>query len=123
MKHIIILLLVGVFGFSQNIKGESFTLKTLDGISSFTFEDVNSDGRYISGTLVKSYLKLSFDKNGFLEFQKNLKRVSKKSELTIDTETYGIDKFGWDDSDMVYIRVGNKIGEMTKKETKLILKL
>jgi hypothetical protein len=123
MKNIIIFLLFGVFGFSQDIKGESFTLNTIDGISTFTFEDKNSNGRWISGTLVKNYLKLSFNEKDFDNFQSNLKKVSKKSEYTIETETYALDKYSWDDSDMIYVRVGDKIGEFTKKETKLILKL
>ena len=123
MKNIIIVLLFGVFGFSQDIKGESFTLNTIDGISTFTFEDKNSNGRWISGTLVKNYLKLSFNQKDFDNFQSNLKKVSKKSEYTIETETYALDKYSWDDSDMIYVRVGDKIGEFTKKETKLILKL
>lgn len=123
MKNIIIFLLLGVFGFSQDIKGESFTLNTIDGISTFTFEDKNSNGRWISGTLVKNYLKLSFNQKDFDNFQSNLKKVSKKSEYTIETETYALDKYSWDDSDMIYVRVGDKIGEFTKKETKLILKL
>ena len=123
MKNIIIFLLFAVFGFSQDIKGESFTLNTIDGISTFTFEDKNSNGRWISGTLVKNYLKLSFNQKDFDNFQSNLKKVSKKSEYTIETETYALDKYSWDDSDMIYVRVGDKIGEFTKKETKLILKL
>ena len=123
MKNIIIFLLLGVFGFSQNLEGESFKLNTIDGISTFTFEDKNSNGSWISGTLVKSYLKLSFNQKDFDKFQSNLKKVSKKSEYTIETETYALDKYSWDDSDTIFIRVGNKIGEFTKKETKLILKL
>lgn len=122
MKYLIFLLL-GVFGFSQNLEGESFKLNTIDGISTFTFEDKNSDGRWIGGTLVKNYLKLSFNQKDFGNFQSNLKKVSKKSEYTIETETYALDKYSWDDSDMIYVRVGDKIGEFTKKETKLILKL
>lgn len=122
MRYLIFLLL-GVFGFSQNLEGESFKLNTIDGISTFTFEDKNSNGNWISGTLVKSYLKLSFNQKDFDKFQSNLKKVSKKSEYTIETETYALDKYSWDDSDMIYVRVGNKIGEFTKKETKLILKL
>jgi hypothetical protein len=122
MRYLIFLLL-GVFGFSQNLEGESFKLNTIDGISTFTFEDKNSNGSWISGTLVKSYLKLSFNQKDFDKFQSNLKKVSKKSEYIIETETYALDKYSWDDSDMIYVRVGNKIGEFTKKETKLILKL
>lgn len=122
MRYLIFLLL-GVFGFSQNLEGESFKLNTIDEISTFTFEDKNSNGSWISGTLVKSYLKLSFNQKDFDKFQSNLKKVSKKSEYTIETETYALDKYSWDDSDMIYVRVGNKIGEFTKKETKLILKL
>ena len=122
MRYLIFLLL-GVFGFSQNLEGESFKLNTIDGISTFTFEDKNSNGRWIGGTLVKNYLKLSFNQKDFGNFQSNLKKVSKKSEYTIETETYALDKYSWDDSDMIYVRVGDKIGEFTKKETKLILKL
>ena len=122
MRYLIFLLL-GVFGFSQNLEGESFKLNTIDGISTFTFEDKNSNGSWISGTLVKSYLKLSFNQKDFDKFQSTLKKVSKKSEYIIETETYALDKYSWDDSDMIYVRVGNKIGEFTKKETKLILKL
>ena len=122
MRYLIFLLL-GVFGFSQNLEGESFKLNTIDGISTFTFEDKNSNGSWIGGTLVKSYLKLSFNQKDFDKFQSNIKKVSKKSEYTIETETYALDKYSWDDSDMIYVRVGNKIGEFTKKETKLILKL
>ena len=108
---------------AQSLEGESFKLSTKDGISSFVFEDQNSDGRYIGGQLVKNYLSLKLNSEEFGTFQSNLKKVSKKSEYTIETETYALDKYSWDDSDMIYVRVGDKIGEFTKKETKLILKL
>ena len=36
---------------AQSLEGESFKLSTKDGISSFVFEDQNSDGRYIGGQL------------------------------------------------------------------------
>ena len=97
-------------------------MNTIDGISTFTFEDKNSNGRWISGTLVKNYLKLSFNQKDFDKFKSNLKKVSKKSEYTIETETYALDKYSWDDSNMIYVRVGDKIGEFTKKEVKKLLK-
>ncbi len=122
MNKIFLFLLFGVIGFSQSLEGESFKLNTIDGISTFTFEDKNSNGRWISGTLVKNYLKLSFNQKDFDKFKSNLKKVSKKSEYTIETETYALDKYSWDDSDMIYVRVGDKIGEFTKKEVKKLLK-
>jgi|TARA_B100001094_G_scaffold158325_1_gene153256 hypothetical protein len=122
MNKVFLFLLFGVIGFSQSLEGESFRLNTIDGISTFTFEDKNSNGRWISGTLVKNYLKLSFNQKDFDKFKSNLKKVSKKSEYTIETETYALDKYSWDDSNMIYVRVGDKIGEFTKKEVKKLLK-
>ena len=108
---------------AQSIDGESFKLSTTDGISSFVFEDQNSDGRFIGGQLVKNYLSLKLNSEEFVTFQSNLKKVSKKSEYTIETETYALDKYSWDDSLAVYVRNGNKIGEIKKSEVKSILKL
>lgn len=122
MNKIFLFLLFGVIGFSQSFEGESFKLNTIDGISTFTFEDKNSDGRYVGGVLVKNYLVLSFNDDELIQFKKNLKKISKKSELTIEAETYGLDKYSWDDSDMIYVRVGNKIGQINKKEVKKLLK-
>lgn len=122
MNKVFLFLLFGVIGFSQSLEGDSFRLNTIDGISTFTFEDKNSNGRWISGTLVKNYLKLSFNQKDFDKFKSNLKKVSKKSEYTIETETYALDKYSWDDSNMIYVRVGDKIGEFTKKEVKKLLK-
>jgi len=108
---------------AQSIDGESFKLSTTDGISSFVFEDQNSDGRLIGGQLVKNYLSLKLNSEEFVTFQSNLKKVSKKSEYTIETETYALDKYSWDDSRTIYVRSGNKIGEIKKSEVKSILKL
>ena len=108
---------------AQSLEGESFKLSTKDGISSFVFEDQNSDGRYIGGQLVKNYLSLKLNSEAFGTFQSNLKKVSKKSEYTIETETYALDKYSWDDSNAIYVRSGDKIGEIKKKEVKSILKL
>lgn len=122
MNKVFLFLLFGVIGFSQSFEGESFKLNTINGISTFTFEDKNSDGRYVSGVLVKNYLVLSFKNDELIQFKKNLKKVSKKSELTIEAETYGLDKYSWDDGGSIYVRVGNKIGEINKKEVKKLLK-
>ena len=53
----------------------------------------------------------------------NLKKVSKKSEITLAAEKYILDKYGWDSTKSVYISVGNKIGEMSRAEVKQLLKL
>ena len=49
---------------AQSLEGESFKLSTTDGISSFVFEDQNSDGRFIGGQLVKNYLSLKLNSLG-----------------------------------------------------------
>jgi len=60
---IIFFMFVGTMSvFSQTFKGEDFKLTTENNISTFTFEDKNSNGKWISGTLVKNYLKVSSQK-------------------------------------------------------------
>ena len=123
MKNIIIFLLFGVFGFSQDIKGESFTLNTIDGISTFTFEDKNSNGSYIDGILIKSYLRISFTRKELDKLFSELKKASKKGSIVIETEKYVIDKYEWDDDEDIFITVGNKIGQISDKEVKKLIKL
>ncbi len=121
--NLFILLLTSSLLSSQNYIGETFKLSADSGNVVFLFEDDNSDGTYIGGTFVKSYLKLKLDSKEFTTFQSNLKKVAKKSEHTIETKSYGLDKYSWDDSRSVYIRVGNKIGTIRKKEIKDLLRL
>jgi hypothetical protein len=108
---------------AQSLEGESFKLSTTDGISSFVFEDQNSDGRFVGGQLVKKFGRVSFTKSELDDFFVNLKKISKKSEATITTEKYTLDKYDWDSTKSTYITVGEKIGEMSKTEVKKLLKL
>ena len=80
----------------QYFEGDKFKLTTENEISTLTFEDSNSDGTYISGQLVKSFGRVNLDKKEFSDLLVNLKKVSKKSEITLTTENYILDKYGWD---------------------------
>jgi len=121
--NLFVLLLTSSLLSSQNYVGETFKLSADSDNVVFLFEDDNSDGSYISGTFVKGYLKITLDSNEFKTFQSNLKKVSKKSEHTIEAKLYDLDKYSWDESRSVYIRVGNKIGTIRKKEVKDLLRL
>ena len=107
----------------QYFEGDKFKLTTENEISTLTFEDTNSDGTYLDGQLIKSFGRVSLNKKEFSDFLVNLKKVSKKSEITLTSENYILDKYGWDSTKSVYIAVGNKIGEMSKAEVKKLLKL
>ena len=107
----------------QYFEGDKFKLTTENEISTLTFEDTNSDGTYINGQLVKSFGRVSLNKKEFSDLLVNLKKVSKKSEITLTAEKYILDKYGWDSTKSVYIAVGNKIGEMSRAEVKQLLKL
>jgi len=107
----------------QYFEGDKFKLTTENEISTLTFEDTNSDGTYLDGQLIKSFGRVSLNKKEFSDFLVNLKKVSKKSEITLTSENYILDKYGWDSTKSVYIAVGNKIGEMSKAEVKQLLKL
>jgi len=78
----------------QYFEGDKFKLTTENEISTLTFEDSNSDGTYISGQLVKSFGRVNLDKKEFSDLLVNLKKVSKKSEITLTTENYILDKYG-----------------------------
>lgn len=107
----------------QYFEGDKFKLTTENEISTLTFEDTNSDGTYLDGQLIKSFGRVSLDKKEFSDLLVNLKKVSKKSEITLTAEKYILDKYGWDSTKSVYIAVGNKIGEMSRAEVKQLLKL
>jgi len=107
----------------QYFEGDKFKLTTENEISTLTFEDTNSDGTYLDGQLIKSFGRVSLNKKEFSDFIVNLKKVSKKSEITLVSEKYILDKYGWDSTKSVYIAVGNKIGEMSRAEVKELLKL
>ena len=121
---IIFFMFVGTMSvFSQTFKGEDFKLTTENNISTFTFEDKNSNGSYIDGILVKSYLRISFTRKELDKLFSNLKKASKKKSITIETEKYIIDKYEWDDDEDIFIAVGNKIGQISDKEVKKLIKL
>ena len=107
----------------QYFEGDKFKLTTENEISTLTFEDTNSDGTYLDGQLIKSFGRVSLNKKEFSDLLVNLKKVSKKSEITLTAEKYILDKYGWDSTKSVYIAVGNKIGEMSRAEVKKLLKL
>ena len=107
----------------QYFEGDKFKLTTENEISTLTFEDTNSDGTYLDGQLIKSFARVSLNKKEFSDLLVNLKKVSKKSEITLTAEKYILDKYGWDSTKSVYISVGNKIGEMSRAEVKQLLKL
>lgn len=107
----------------QYFEGDKFKLTTENEISTLTFEDTNSDGTYLDGQLIKSFGRVSLNKKEFSDLLVNLKKVSKKSEITLTAEKYILDKYGWDSTKSVYIAVGNKIGEMSRSEVKQLLKL
>ena len=107
----------------QYFEGDKFKLTTENEISTLTFEDTNSDGTYLDGQLIKSFARVSLNKKEFSDLLVNLKKVSKKSEITLAAEKYILDKYGWDSTKSVYISVGNKIGEMSRAEVKQLLKL
>jgi len=107
----------------QYFEGDKFKLTTENEISTLTFEDTNSDGTYLDGQLIKSFARVSLNKKEFSDLLVNLKKVSKKSEITLAAEKYILDKYGWDSTKSVYIAVGNKIGEMSRAEVKELLKL
>lgn len=107
----------------QYFEGDKFKLTTENEISTLTFEDTNSDGTYLDGQLIKSFGRVSLNKKEFSDLLVNLKKVSKKSEITLTAEKYILDKYGWDSTKSVYIAVGNKIGEMSRAEVKQLLKL
>ena len=107
----------------QYFEGDKFKLTTENEISTLTFEDTNSDGTYLDGQLIKSFGRVSLNKKEFSDLLVNLKKVSKKSEITLTSENYILDKYGWDSTKSVYIAVGNKIGEMSRPEVKQLLKL
>ncbi len=107
----------------QYFEGDKFKLTTENEISTLTFEDTNSDGTYLDGQLIKSFGRVSLNKKEFSDLLVNLKKVSKKSEITLTAEKYILDKYGWDSTKSVYIAVGNKIGEMSRPEVKQLLKL
>ena len=121
---IIFFMFVGTMSvFSQSFKGEDFKLTTENNISTFTFEDKNSNGSYIDGILVKSYLRISFTRKELDKLISELKKASKKKSITIETEKYIIDKYEWDDAEDIFIAVGNKIGQISDKEVKKLIKL
>ena len=121
---IIFFMFVGTMSvFSQSFKGEDFKLTTENNISTFTFEDKNSNGSYIDGILVKSYLRISFTRKELDKLISELKKASKKKSITIETEKYIIDKYEWDDDEDIFIAVGNKIGQISEKEVKKLIKL
>lgn len=121
---IIFFMFVGTMSvFSQTFKGEDFKLTTENNISTFTFEDKNSNGSYIDGILVKSYLRISFTRKELDKLFSELKKASKKKSITIETEKYIIDKYEWDDDEDIFIAVGNKIGQISDKEVKKLIKL
>ena len=107
----------------QYFEGDKFKLTTENEISTLTFEDTNSDGTYINGQLVKSFGRVSLDKKEFSDLLVNLKKVSKKSEITLTSENYILDKYDWDSTKSVYITIGKKIGEISAAEVKQLLKL
>ena len=107
----------------QYFEGDKFKLTTENEISTLTFEDTNSDGTYLDGQLIKSFGRVSLNKKEFSDLLVNLKKVSKKSEITLPAEKYILHKYGWDSTKSVYIAVGNKIGEMSRAEVKQLLKL
>jgi len=121
---IIFFMFVGTMSaFSQTFKGEDFKLTTENNISTFTFEDKNSNGSYIDGILVKSYLRISFTRKELNKLFSELKKASKKGSIVIETEKYVIDKYEWDDDEDIFITVGNKIGKISDKEVKKLIKL
>jgi hypothetical protein len=121
---IIFFMFVGTMSvFSQSFKGEDFKLTTENNISTFTFEDKNSNGSYIDGILVKSYLRISFTRKELDKLFSELKKASKKRSITIKTEKYVIDKYEWDAAEDIFISVGNKIGQISDKESKKLIKL
>lgn len=121
---IIFFMFVGTMSvFSQTFKGEDFKLTTENNISIFTFEDKNSTGSYIDGILVKSYLRISFTRKELNELFSNLKKASKKKGITIKSKKYILDKYEWDDDEDIFITVGNKIGQISDKEVKKLIKL
>ena len=107
----------------QYFEGDKFKLTTENEISTLTFEDTNSDGTYINGQLVKSFGRVSLNKKEFSDLLVNLKNVSKKSEITLTSENYILDKYDWDSTKSVYITIGKKIGEISAAEVKQLLKL
>jgi len=107
----------------QYFEGDKFKLTTENEISTLTFEDTNSDGTYINGQLVKSFGRVSLNKKEFSDLLVNLKKVSKKSEITLTSENYILDKYDWDSTKSVYITIGKKIGEISAAEVKQLLKL
>ena len=121
---IIFFMFVGTMSaFSQTFKGEDFKLTTENNISTFTFEDKNSNGSYIDGILIKSYLRISFTRKELDKLFSELKKASKKGSIVIETEKYIIDKYEWDDDEDIFITVGNKIGQISDKEVKKLIKL
>ena len=121
---IIFFMFVGTMSvFSQTFQGEDFKLTTENNISTFTFEDKNSNGSYIDGILVKSYLRISFTRKELNKLFSELKKASKKESITIETEKYVIDKYEWDDDEDIFITVGNKIGQISDKEVKKLIKV
>lgn len=121
---IIFFMFVGTMSvFSQTFKGEDFKLTTENNISTFTFEDKNSNGSYIDGILVKSYLRISFTRKELDKLFSQLKKASKKGSIVIETEKYIIDKYEWDDDEDIFITVGNKIGKISDTEVKKLIKL
>ena len=121
---IIFFMFVGTMSvFSQTFQGEDFKLTTENNISTFTFEDKNSNGSYIDGILVKSYLRISFTRKELNKLFSELKKASKKRSITIETEKYVIDKYEWDDDEDIFITVGNKIGQISDKEVKKLIKV
>ena len=73
--------------------------------------------------MVKSYLRISFTRKELDKLFSNLKKASKKKSITIETEKYIIDKYEWDDDEDIFIAVGNKIGQISDKEVKKLIKL
>jgi len=121
---IIFFMFVGTMSvFGQTFEGENFKLTTENNISTFTFEDKNSNGSYIDGILIKSYLRISFTRKELDKLFSELKKASKKGSIVIETEKYIIDKYEWDDDEDIFITVGNKIGQISDKEVKKLIKL
>lgn len=120
-KLTVLFLLFSTICYTQSYRVEGLTISTKEDITSIYFKNGNSDGFYLDGEFIESYgvLKLSIDQ--FKQFIEDNLKASKKSSIDIQRDLYSITRFDFSE-DEIYFNVKDKVGTITKKQLKEIIK-
>jgi hypothetical protein len=120
-KLTILFFLFSTICYTQSYRVEGLSISTKEDITSIYFKNGNSDGFYLDGVFMESYGVLKLPVDQFKQFIDDTLKASKKSSIEIQRDLYSVTKFDFSE-DEIFFNVKDKVGTITKKQIKEIIK-